>query len=309
MNQNKSNFVTKEIPDSLDEWDSKTIDQIISFSSIESETLEIKESLTDLTRHICAMANTSGGIIILGIKEEKDADKKITGFTKTGFEKGREDEIGLAIGENIFSISPTVSYKIKHIPENSVFYSVLKIKNETSKKPFFIKNKGQCFVRIDNSSRPAPRSTIMNLFGVSLEYRKNIEHLRATCIILKESIANTIYYLSGISSRDQTRPAPVDLTLFRNAVMTAENFLSENNLLGKTIPSSKPEGVMTVLDTINQLNAQLKVYNTTFDLGVKEEIRRMLINGDRVLALEIHRIPKFLDKVISKTNEFLSKYN
>ena len=298
----------EDLPDSILEWDSKTIDRITSIPSIESETLEIKESLTDLTRHICAMANTSGGVIILGLKEERDSiHKKTTGFTKIGFQNGKEDETGLAIGENVFSISPVPQYQIQHIPDGEFFYSVLKIKNKISKKPFFIKNKGQCYVRVDNSSKPAPRSTIMNLFGVSLEYRKNIEHLRSSCVILKESLAHTIQYFGRISTEDQTRPAPVDTSLFKNSIMSAETFLSENNLLGKITPNTQSYGVITVLDTLNQLNVQLNVYNTSLVIDVKNEIRRIIFGSNRVLAGDIRQIPKVLDQVISKADEFLKR--
>ena len=163
------------IPDTLQDWNLETIDSLTKLRDAESENLDFKEKPSDLSKHISAFANTTGGFLILGIAPMKDnIHKIISGYKKMGFKIGKEDEIGLEISNNCFCISPIPTYEIKHICDDSVFYSVIKIRNEISKKPFFIKNRAQCFIRIDNSSRPAPRSTIMNLFGASIEYRKNI---------------------------------------------------------------------------------------------------------------------------------------
>lgn len=296
------------IPENLNDWNLETIENLIQYRDIESENLDFKEKISELPRHICALANSSGGFLVFGIAPKKDSiTKKILGYRKIGFDKGKEDYIGLEIGNDVFLISPIPSYKIKHIPDASVFYSILKIKNEVSKKPFFIKNKGQCFIRIDNSSRPAPRSTIMNLFGASIEYQKNVKNLRSSCILLKESLSNTINYLKGISTEDQTRPAPIDLTLIKTSILVTVNFLSENDLLGFTNEKTRHYGITTLLDTLEQLNAQIHVYNTTTNIGIKDEIKRIILGHDRVLASDLVNIPKLLDKIISKTDEFLSK--
>ena len=296
------------IPDNLQDWNLETIDNLIKFRDAESENLDFKEEIADLTKHISAFANTTGGFLILGISPIKDTlNKTISGYKKIGFKIGKEDEIGLEISNGCFSISPIPAYEIKHISDDSVFYSIIKIRNEISKKPFFIKNKAQCFIRIDNSSRPAPRSTIMNLFGTSIEYRKNIQNLQSACILLKESLSWTINYLEGISINDPTRPAPIDLTIFRNSLLSAMEFVTENDLLGYRNKTTIHTGVTTVIDTLEQLNAQLHVYNTTENIKVKEDVKTIILGHDRVLSHEIRQTPKLLDKIISKTSEFLSK--
>ena len=296
------------IPDNLQDWTLDTIENLIQFRDAESENLDFKEEISDLAKHISAFANTTGGFLILGIAPVKDTiNKTISGYKKSGFKIGKEDEIGLEISNNCFSISPIPSYEIKYLSDDSVFYSIIKIRNEISKKPFFIKNKAQCFIRIDNSSRPAPRSTIMNLFGASIDYRKNIQNLQSSCILLKESLSWTINYLKDISEDDPTRPAPIDLILFRNSLLSAMEFVTENDLLGYRTKTTIHTGITTIINTMEQLNAQIHAYNTTENLQIKKDAKLIVLGHDRVLAQDIRQTPQLLDKIISKATEFLSK--
>ena len=147
----------------------------------------------------------------------------------------------------------------------------------------------------------------MNLFGASIEYHKNIQNLQSACILLKESLSWTINYLSRISVNDPTRPAPVDLIIFRSSVLSAMEFVTENDLLGHRSKTTIHQGVTTIIDTIEQLNAQIRIYNTTENLKVKEDVKSIILCETRVLSQDIGETPKLLDKVISKTSEFFSK--
>ena len=297
------------IPDNLQDWSLETIDSLIKLRDAESENLDFKEIPSNLAKHISAFANTTGGFLILGIAPVKDTiNKTVSGYKKMGFQIGKEDEIGLEISNNAFLISPIPLYKIKHIEDGPVFYSVVKIENEISKKPFILKNKGQCFIRLDTASCPAPRSTIMNLFGVSIEYRKNIQNLKSACVLLKESLLWVTSYFEDIEIGYPLRPAPVDLTILKSSLLTTMDFVSERDLLGCKTKTTARLGITTVINTIEQLNAQLYVYNITESDKVKANALDMIFEDYRVLSEEIQLIPEFLDKVISKTTEFLANY-
>ena len=84
-------------------------------------------------------------------------------------------------------------------------------------------------------------------------------------------------------------------------------FVTENDLLGHRSKTTIRQGVTTIIDTIEQLNAQIRIYNITENLKVKEDVKRIVLYEYRILSQDIGETPKLLDKVISKTNEFLSK--
>ena len=295
------------IPKNMSDWNLDTINKLIQFRDAESENLDFKEIVTDISKEICAFANTTGGFLVFGIAPDKNSTRKtISGYKKIGFKKGKEDEIGLEISNQCFLISPVPSYEIKHIQDDSVFYVVIKIPNEISKKPFIIKNKGQCFIRVDSSSCPAPRSTIMNLFGASIDYRKNIQNLQSSCILLKGSLSHTTSYLERISISEQTRPAPVDLTFLKSSLLSNMGFVSENNLLGYRTENPIQKGITSVINTIEQLNVQLYVYNITENNSVKKDIKNIIIGENKILSDDIKEIPTILDKIITVTEKFLA---
>jgi predicted HTH transcriptional regulator len=73
------------IPEDLDQWNLKVLDSLLKIGRIESETFDFKgPDFKELNVDICAMANTSTGIIVLGISPEKKSGRVI-GYQKVGF--------------------------------------------------------------------------------------------------------------------------------------------------------------------------------------------------------------------------------
>src|SRR5690349_14071636 len=93
------------IPTNLDDWKPEILDELIKYVDIESENFDFKKEISELEIHLCAMANTSGGFLVLGIEEVKSSDStKIISYKKTGFEKGKEDPMKLQVTNSIFNI-------------------------------------------------------------------------------------------------------------------------------------------------------------------------------------------------------------
>jgi hypothetical protein len=149
------------VPDEIEGWNIRRLNGLLKIVNVESETLEFKgrdfHSLVDL---LCAMANSSGGSVILGIEQ----DKASSTFVKSGFDRGQEDEVGQRIGSDMYNVEPTPEVTIRNLyDKNKKFYTVLQIKSEDTKKPYFTRTKGQCYIRVSNSNKPAGRSVILDL--------------------------------------------------------------------------------------------------------------------------------------------------
>jgi hypothetical protein len=273
------------IPEKPQDWNIDVIDNLIQILSIESETFDFKgsrfnEKDNELYKDICAMANTSGGYIVLGVGEDTTPDKRLIRFTKEGFRKGEEDQINLKIANNVYEVDPTPS--IEQIPpiyekDGETFYVAIKINSINTHKPYFIKNLMQCYVRIGNSSRRASRTTVLNLYSDYREKKLSVEGLRVAAIFVKESLIAISKDLQ--ESSDIRIIPPIDLESLKKAVASNEWLLSQKRLLGGHRGNnykSEELGAYYRLRELDILNRYLDIYNTQPSTATKQQIKQEL---------------------------------
>ncbi len=299
------------IPSKLEDWDIHVLNELIRYKDIESESFDFKGTeINKLYKDICAIANTNGGFIVLGIEEERTPDsKKLLGFKKVGFEDGQEDYVNREIGNSVLNIEPNPTVKTKNIQDkdNERFYAVLEIKHETSKKPLFIKNKGQCYVRIGSISAPASRSIILNLFSYTIERRQSVASLQTATVFVKEALLHLSNDVRFVGSDAPFKIAKIDLTFLRNAALNAEWFLIENNLLGRHTESGGVEvGLYYFLHEVDTLNTYIDAYNNRLE---KEKFTfPSYFQSWQTGSSSTANAVQFLDKIIKTANGFLAKY-
>src|SRR5712691_11157279 len=174
------------IPPKLEDWNIQVIDALLPILSIESETFDFKghdfnRKSDELYNDFCAMANTSGGYIVLGIDEKKAPDGKIIKFIKKGFEPGDEEKINQSVANNIHNVEPMPNIQqpmMVYEKDEKNFYSIIKISSVDIRKPYFTKNRCQCYVRVGNTSKPASRTVVLNLLSGFTERKNSVIKLR-----------------------------------------------------------------------------------------------------------------------------------
>ena len=222
-----------EIPQDPKEWTVDKLNELIKFVGIESNTFDFKKEPNELEEHICAMANSDGGFLILGITQVLSKDKKRTiKFEKRGFTHGKEDNLKNKITNSVLGIEPVppVSFEPIHEKDGKKFYMVIKIEKRISNKPYFLKSTDQCFVRIHNSKVRANRSIIFNLFSSSIGQRQNLERLKSACAQTKEAFRYAVVDAHNVSENSTMKIPPLELSYLRNASLSCEWFLREKNL-------------------------------------------------------------------------------
>ena len=302
------------IPEKLEDFNIVLLNKLINVTSVESDIFDFKLEPSDLHEDICAMANTKGGFLVLGIDQITGKDgRTIVGFKKVGFKKGEEDLIGGKINNYRFLIEPIPTLTINHIYEDSgEFYTAIKIESRISDKPYFVTNTDQCFVRLHSSSQRVGRTTILNLFSASVEQKSSIEKLRVASGLVREAL---LFTSQGIQANatvnlSKAKLSPVDLTILRNAILSGEWFLIENDLLGKhTAPDAYTAGINGVLYNIELMNTYVKAYNQLTSGTEKESVMSQLSNNWGVGSTNVRNNIEILDKIIKTANEFLAKYH
>lgn len=179
------------IPERLEDWNLEALNKLLPLKDIESEGFDFKghgfDGFTELPNHICAMANTSGGYLVLGI----DDYDYLKGFKKYGFNvDDDEKQVEVRINNAIINIEPYPKVDSKYVEDDKKFYPVIKIENINHQKPYFVKESG-CYIRAGPSTVPASRGVVINLLSNHLERRNSILRLRATSRDLIEQIHYT----------------------------------------------------------------------------------------------------------------------
>jgi Putative DNA-binding domain len=307
------------IPSRLEDWNIHDIDSLLPILSIESETFDFKghdfnKRSDELYCDFCAMANTSGGYIVIGIDEEKAPDGKIIRFIKKGFERGEEDKINQTIANNMYSVDPTPNIEQRSTPvyekDEKYFYPVIRVNSVERWKPYFTKTRCQCYVRVGNTSKPAGRTVVLNLLSEFKERKKSVIRLRLATNIVKESLMFTSTELESINPSGLSKITPIDLNIFRESISSTEWLLSDkmgghiNNKFG-----SYQSGIHSNLRKLESLNLYIYAYNNEMCEDRKREIKQYICDrqfwcpnreqSDQMLL--------FLDGISKIANEFLSK--
>jgi hypothetical protein len=286
------------------------LDNLVKLRGIESETFDFKgPEFKNLHEHLCAFANySSGGYIVLGIEQEKGQSRHLIGFKKVGFDNNKEDWIRNEVNNQMTSVEPTPIVNINFLHDNNQIYPILKIVGEEAERPYFVKTSGKCFIRVGASTSPASRTTVLNLFSNLITKRTDIERLRVCAIFLKEELTYTSKRIRDIIPVEtDEKILPVDLSYIKNAALSTEWFLLQNDLLGGHIGvDSLKRGFHSFFHEIEQLNLSINTYNTQYDFESKQKMKHSM----RYWEPDHDRYKEaigFLDKVCIKCTDFLMK--
>jgi hypothetical protein len=299
------------IPAKLEDWDMPTLNNLIMLRDIERETFDFKgPDFKKLHEHLCAFANYPvSGFIVIGIEEIKPAGVAI-GFKKIGFEYNKEDWVRNEINNQMANVEPVPKVDINALHDYSSgrLFPVLKIEGEEVHRPYFVKGKGQCYVRIGASTTPASRTTVLSLFSNMNAKRTDIERLSSAAGFLKEALTYTCKNIRDIRPANiDARILGVDLTYVKNAALSTEWFLTRNNLLGGHHSiNSFTGGFYSFIHDIEKLNSLIDTYNTSQSEEGKQKMKDSM-QFWKPEHDEYNKAVGFLNNVIISCNDFISK--
>jgi hypothetical protein len=255
---------------------------------------------------MCAMANTITGILALGV-DDPPSDNAV--FTKNGFRKGTEEDTLNSITNYVAKVDPLprVTHKVLTDQPDAPFYVILKVEGLESQRPYIIKDTSQIFVRIGGSTRPASRTTIANLFINLLERRNSIRKLQVHCSLLRNELILTADVICTVDDNYTGIIPLLDIQAFKDAVLSAEWFLSEQNLLGQV------DSTVTVIGGLYKDIHELNTLNTTIDIFNKEQMNRgarysmsrSVLDKWKTHRIEFKNIILSLEDIIKRCTKFL----
>lgn len=149
-------------PENPGEWTEDFIRELTEEKHEENAHLEYKPHLRpldkdDLEREFTAFANSRGGYIVFGVKDD---------FTVSGLENPGEEELTQYIKEAVSNTNPPVEFEVSNPIEidgnTDRILLVVKVE-EASKKPVSTKDSAYT-IRMGESKQPIDREQLMTMF-------------------------------------------------------------------------------------------------------------------------------------------------
>ncbi|MEO9319674.1 MAG: ATP-binding protein [Nitrososphaera sp.] len=268
------------IPSELSAWTLQKIEALLHIQDIENETFDFKgqgpwggnKVPPDLENDFCAFANSEGGTIVLGIDENKSQVHGKTPFYKNGFDIEMADKIGQAIASKAYNVDPTPTFELKRIDDGKKFYMAIKIDTEDFNKPYQVRGSCVYYIRLGSSSKPAIRSIVTNLYSKLRERVSDVQTLMISAAAAKTALLQTALAIRDNGTTTSSVIPPIDLSLFKQAVMKTEWFLQKEELYGNFFEGVRMEGMVTHLYSLETLNTYIEVFNRMTTSSSKEEI-------------------------------------
>jgi hypothetical protein len=123
----------------------------------------------------------------------------------------------------------------------------------------------------------------------------------------KEAVLFTSRDIESASDVSTSRITPIDLTFVKSVIISAEWFLRENRLLGKTEKNGYEYGLYQIIHNIESLNLQINSFNNEKSKDKQVFCDYLKRNWTFDYVMPVNMI-EFLDKITRATEDFLSKY-
>lgn len=256
----------------------------------------------NLSHDICAMANMSGGVLVLGI-DQVGSGRNIERFSKNGFDRGEEDSVNKRISDHLYQIQPVPVIRTHPLPyEGGKFYMLLRVKPIVKYRPYVVK--GQCFIRVFNTSVPASRETILNLCKLTIDRKVNVEIFGMATMLIRKSIEK-------VEEINRTRDIPLDMPFvdvdwFANAGFNCNWLLAEYDLLQEN-PEKGPthrEGFFSTIHLLRQLNNAIDRFNKKAMMPEQRHQAFEWLYGQWG-GYKFQEIVKYLNRTSEAVNDFL----
>ena len=268
----------------------------------------------ELDQFLCAMANTSGGTIVLGVGENKNG-KTLIGFKKEPFRKEDGDQLMNKISQfrHNLELIPNVKTKLLEetdmvFPEGS-FYVILQVEPVIKDRPYMLKG-SQCYIRVGSTNQPARRSIVIDLCKQTIDRTTAVTNLKAIASMLKRQLEHIREQTTQMSPVSQESPfflPEIDLTLYKQGAANCMWFLADYSLITERLilAQDHKHDFYSSINFIEELNSAMNRFNIEqMNAGNRNE---MFLRWYKTWeSSHMQWIIDYLNRVMESASEFLS---
>jgi len=150
------------IPAGPDEWDLSRIQQLVTDNDLERARIEYKRELGNGNKAleaIAALANTFGGVVLIGVDETKQGTGKLTGV-----DAGERDRLARLCWDQLVPPFNPQIIPIRLDPSDKYVLAVV-VDPEHTRRPVMLTQGNKVLIRLEGNNKPADWYRLRELFA------------------------------------------------------------------------------------------------------------------------------------------------
>ena len=281
------------IPNELDDWTYELIENLVESGVFESDRFDFKVGLPDrndprgkdrLEKSVCAFANTEGGFLIFGVKDDRSlsCNDKIIGINPA-------DDFPRKFGDKINNVNPHVYYDFKNpaieIPHTGNYVHVFKI-NQSPERPHMT-SKNMFYFRTNKGNEPMNYQQIKNSFLSEEQRRQKLRLLFIELLSNKEQ--STFMIISEDKITDDYTLIEFDSTILQALLVDIYPIIIREEELIKLL--------FRIRETIKIINNKNRIFYNAVSLPSMNQKKIIKVHNEFV-NLHVRRIIPWLDRAL-----------
>lgn len=284
------------IPRNLNDWNFELIKKLVDQGWFETDVFDMKEDIPHrnddagkqrLEKTVCAFANTNGGFLLFGIKDDKSlpTEKRIIGIES-------KRDLPREFGDKTKNIEPMIYYNFRNppikIPFNNNLIHILEIP-KSPKRPHMTSNR-EFFYRTNRGNIEMSYQQIKESF---IEEEKRIEKLK---LLFNELIKNKLHVVQMIVPIDEMKKRIpygfIDHNVLQILLLDADQVIKDITIIKKF--SVLTENLRVVSQLL--LMAQMKLSSGNVS---KKGLRKL----NEALNIEAQKLEFLIDELLQILKE------
>jgi len=250
------------IPYELEDWNYEVIKKLVQANLFETDKFDFKEDIPrEIEKTVCAFANTEGGFLIFGIKDDRKLPltERIIGIPS---ERDFPREFGDKIRDRI---DPPVYFEFKNppikIPNSSNVIHIIKIP-QSPERPHMVVQNRLFYYRTNKGNDVMTRNQIKESF-LGWELRRQKLRLLFIELLSNREIAESMIIPENKIKEVYSLVTPDSSVIQALLVETYPVIMLENELI---------KVLLSIREEIKVINNKIRIFYSQVALSNKEEI-------------------------------------
>jgi len=282
----------------VDDWDYQLIEKLVKDGFFETDKFDLKEDIPHrsdknsrdrLEKSVCSFANTEGGFLVFGIKDDRSLSYK---DRIIGIDSNRD--FPREFGDKIANIEPHFYYNFRNpaisIPDSPNVVHVVKI-DQSSERPHWT-SKRELYFRTNRGNEPMSYQQVKDSFLGEEQRRQKLRLLFIELLVNMEHCPAMV--MSEEHINEQYSLVTLDSTVLQTLLVDTYPIIIANTELVRLL--------IMIREEINVMNNKIKIFHSEIALPITTR-KDIVKSHNEFIKNSVQRLVPLLDRSLEILKE------